>query len=182
MENILTTKSFYNPYFLGNKELKSINVYNNNEILYSFKWLGNNNNYPQVQFDKINMRRKADLIKKEIFYFEGSLYIHSDLCEYKELGEELNYTTATQKHYKTKFSIVLNCSHYAPYLNDLGKVSYKLFPIEKRTITDFFNSRVEQTEDGGRLIEIQKKLDKITGKYISAEDILKIEAEFNIKF
>jgi hypothetical protein len=120
--------------------------------------------------------------KKEIFYFEGSLYIHSDLCEYKELGEELNYTTATQKHYKTKFSIILNCSHYAPYLNDLGKVSYKLFPIEKRTITDFFNSRVEQTEDGGRLIEIQKKLDKITGKYISAEDILKIEAEFNIKF
>lgn len=182
MENILTTKSFFNPYFLGNKQLNSINVFNNNEILCSFKWLGNNNNYPQVSFDQIFTRRKLDLNKKEVFCFENELYIHSELCDFQELEEIHNYTTATNIYYKTKFSITLNCSHYAPYLNEFEKVSYKLHPVEKRVINDFFKYRSEETAQGGRLLEIQKKLDKITGKYISAEDILKIEAEFNIKF
>ena len=182
MENTLTTKSFFNPYFLGNKQLESIKVFNSNEILCSFKWLGNNNKYPQVQFEEIKTRRKIDLSKKEVFYFDGSLYIHSELCDFQELEEELNYTTATNIYYKTKFSITLNCSHDMPYLNELGKISYKLAPIEKRVINDFFKYRSEETEQGARLLEIQKKLDKITGKYISAEDILKIEAEFNIKF
>ena len=95
MENILTTKSFFNPYFLGNKQLESIKVFNSNEILCSFKWLGNNNKYPQVHFEEIKIRRKIDLNKKEVFFFDGSLYIHSELCDFQELEEELNYTTAT---------------------------------------------------------------------------------------
>lgn len=182
MENTLTTKSFFNPYFLGNKQLESIKVFNDKEVLCSFKWLGNNNKYPQVQFEEIKTRRKLDLNKKEVFFFDGSLYIHSELCDFQELEEELNYTTATNIYYKTKFSITLNCSHDMPYVNELGKISYKLAPVEKRVINDFFKHRSEETEQGARLLEIQKKLDKITGKYISAEDILKIEAEFNIKF
>jgi hypothetical protein len=182
MENTLTTKSFFNPYFLGNKQLNAINVFNSNEILCSFKWLGNNNKYPQVQFEEIKMRNKLDLNKKEVFCFKNELYIHSELCDFQELEEELNYKSETHNHYKTKFSITLNCSHDTPYLNELGKISYKLAPVEKRVINDFFKYRSEETEQGSKLLEIQKKLDKITGKYISASDILKIEAEFNIKF
>lgn len=184
MENILTKKQCYNPYFLGNTEVKGINIFKDNEIICTFKWLGygSNNDYPVVHFNEIKLKRKLDLIKKEVFYYNGNLYIHSEICEFKELNEELNYTTATHKNYKTKFSISLNCSKEEPYLNEFEKIEWKLTPVEKREINGFFKYRAEETEECERLTAIQKKLDKITGKYISAEDILRIEQELGVNF
>jgi len=182
MNSILRKQAYFNPYFYGNAQLEKIVIFKNGEILHSFNWFGSNNNHPEIQFQEIKNRRKIDLETKEVFYNGGKLYIHADICNFKPLEEELNYTTETHRNYRTKFSITLNCSFNEPYLDELEKVRYRTTPVENREICDYFNHRSEETADAQRLQKIADKFKNITSQYISSRSIVELEKEFNIKF
>lgn len=180
--SILRKQPWFNPYFYGNAELEKIVIFKDGQILHSFKWFGSNNNHPEIQFHEIKTRRKIDLEKKEVFYNGGKLYIHADICKFTPLAEEINYTTETHRHYRTKFAITLNCSHNEAYLDELGQVQRRLTAVEPREIQDYFNHRSEETADAQRLQTIADKFKEITREYISARDIIELEKVFNIKF
>lgn len=171
-----------NPYEYNGKQLQAIVIYKDGKELHSFKWLGNNNKYPEVYFDDIKNRRTIDLNRNEVFYNDAKIYIHADICQFKVLDEIFDYETPTYKRYKTAFSIVLNCSAMEGFIDELGRFRYKTLEAEKREIKDYFNHRNEKTEDADRLESISAKFEDITNKWISPESILKIEAFYNIKF
>lgn len=179
---VLRRQVMLNRYQFEGKEIARIIIYKDGEELHRFDWIGNNNNYPEIYFDDIKNRNKIDLNRKEVFYNNGKIYIHADICQFKELEESFDFETATYKRYKTAFSMVLNCSKDDAYLNDLGQLRYKTLNPEQREVKDYFKHRNEETTDAKRLESISKKLEDITNKYISPESILEIEAFYNIKF
>ena len=179
---VIRCGSCTNPYNYNGKQIDAIVIYKDGKIIHSFKWLGNNNKYPEVYFDDIKKRMSVNLDKKEVFINKDRIYIHSDICQFKELEEVFDYETPTYKRYKTAFSIVLNCTTMEGYIDELGRFRYKSLEAEVREIKDYFNYRNEKTEDADRLESISAKFEEITNKWISPESILKIEAFYNIKF
>lgn len=178
----LRRQTMLNTYQFEGKQIERIIIFKDGEELHSFKWVGNNNNYPEIYFDDIKNRNKIDLNRKEVFYNSFKIYIHADICQFKELEESFDFETATYKRYRTAFSMLLNCSKDEPYLNELGQLRYKTLEPEQREVKDYFKHRNEETPDAQRLESISNKLEQITNKYISAESILQIEAFYNIKF
>ena len=178
----LRRQAMMNTYQFEGKQIERIIIYKDGEELHRFNWIGNNNNYPEIYFDDIKNRNKIDLNRKEVFYNNGKIYIHADICQFKELNESFDFETATYKRYKTAFSMLLNCSKDEPYLNELGQLRYRILEPEQREVKDYFKHRNEETPDAQRLESISKKLEDITHKWVSPESILEIEAFYKIKF
>lgn len=181
-QKVIRCGSCTNPYNYNGKQIDAIVIYKDGKELHSFKWLGNNNKYPEVYFDDIKKRMSVNLDKKEVFINKDRIYIHSDICQFKVLNEVFDYETVMYKRYKTEFTIVLNCSAVEGYIDELGRFRYKTTEAKQREIKDYFNHRNEETPDAQRLESISAKFEDITHKWISPESILEIEAFYNIKF
>lgn len=115
MKTILVKNvSWYNPYFFNGKEVESVNVYNENGVIFGFNWIGSNNITNDVAFDfETKKAIKLNFNRKDSFYIQKdgkiTIYIYHELINYKYIGRKKRYETEMGYQVYDVYSISLNC-------------------------------------------------------------------------
>lgn len=106
--------SWFNPYFFDGMEVEKVNIYNENGIIFGFKWIGSNNITNNVAFDfETKKAIKLNFDRKDSFYIRKdgkiTIYIHHELVNYKYIGREKRFETEMGFRVYDVYSIALNC-------------------------------------------------------------------------
>ena len=152
MKTILVKKeSWYNPYFLNGMEVEKVNIYNENGVIFGFKWIGSNNITNDVVFDfetkkaiKLNFNRKDSFYIKK--YGKITIYIYHELINYKYIGREEKYKTEMGYSLYDTFSITLNCKKilykkvnddFVSYYSEQGDFDFEIEVFVKSVDSSF---------------------------------------------
>ena len=71
MTNILTVQTFFNPFFIEDRQIKKIHFFNESGVVFSTRsgWFGNNNNFRcGLDIPETINKRKIDFSIKKCFF------------------------------------------------------------------------------------------------------------------
>lgn len=115
MKTILVKSvSWYNPYFFNGMEVEKVNIYNENGVIFGFKWIGSNNITNDVTFNfETKKAIKLNFDRKDSFYIRKdgkiTIYIYNELVNYKYIGRDERFKTEMGYQVYDVYSIALNC-------------------------------------------------------------------------
>jgi hypothetical protein len=184
--NVLKNSVCWNPYNFNGRKVENIIFFKDGKILASIKWFtrgfGSNNRVPYIELpQQILTKRKEDLNKSQIYYFNECIYIYADLVNFQDLGEFEGYESEHQKQFRRKFSVDLNCSIITPELNEFGELEHKRTDLAIQTIEEDFCVRFE---DKPEFLEAKKLTEEINTKFkynqFSSYTIFDLLKDYNI--
>jgi hypothetical protein len=184
--NVLKNSTCWNPYNFNGRKVEKIKFFKDGQILASINWFtrgfGSNNRVPLIALPQdILIKRKEDLNKSQIYYFNECIYIYADLVNFKELGEFKGLETDKDIRYYSRFSVDLNCSVITPELNELGELEHKKSDLAIQTITEDYAVRFEEKPEFIKARELAEEMnEKLKYNHFSSYTIFDLLKEYNI--
>lgn len=191
METMKTTlvkkESWYNPYFLEGKKVDYIAIFDENGVIFDFKWLGSgSNNETEKLFFDFNIKRsiKTDYSRKDAFYRHGNgdgliIYIPANLIDWENKGEMQKYKDIYGHSVYQVFNINVLCE--TPEYIKLKNGDYEKINSEpkKKTFTIEKYIRTEKTDKGKYAEEILQAASSVNVP-LSSHQLEKLETILNI--
>lgn len=153
MSNILTVQSFYNPFFVDDRQIKKIHFYNESGVIFSTRsgWFGNNNKYKNgLEVPEILSKRKIDFNLKKCFFVPvaGEFYEKGKFCELYLFvdGEKIKIIDRNETSEKMTDS-------------DLWIYDNITFKILNETITENLVKKIIRTDFGKKVDSISAELE-----------------------
>lgn len=174
MINKLTTQPLFNPFFVEDRQLKKIVFYNDSGVVFETRsgWFGSNNNFRGgFNIPDAVLRRKIDFTRKECFYV-------STPGEYYERGRKFAILYLYIDGEKIK---QLDRAEYEKQMCESQVWHYERFEFDilDQYINEHIVTKIEKTDFGRQVEEMEKKLEELHIK-INSYDLTQLMKKFDL--
>jgi hypothetical protein len=174
---------YLNPYFFNGKKINRLVFFKDGNELARINWFSlnvSNNRVPLIDFETpIQNKRKIDLNTKQTYYFDGNIYIHADIVNFKFI-DSTKEDMENEYRIQYKFQISVLCQTEEPYIDDQEQYRIRLTDLQKR---DLIETYAVEFEPKPQLIEAKKLAEEfksVLNVDISKYDIYKLLNKYQI--
>lgn len=186
----LTTQPCYNPYFMDNKEIRSICFYKSGAVLASVRWFGSNNNFDSITLPfEVKKAVRLNLERSDAFYMRDKeydfgpayiLYIPADWVNLQHVKTENINSSWWSTGTRDVFTVDIQGVRRQPAIDkETGKLYYDRVP---GSYTEKFDCNYiwHNTPEFDKCKELAENIKKLASVDLSAYQLHDIMEHYNI--